>query len=255
MLIDTHAHLYAEEFNADRDAIIHSALGAGVEKIFLPNINSASIPSMLNLESQFPHHCFAMIGLHPCYVKEGYLHELEIMEGWLKKRKFVAIGEIGLDFYWDKTFIAEQKDAFAKQIDWAKKYSLPIIIHQRECFDELFELVLAKNDDNLKGIFHCFAGTLEQATKIIGLGGFKLGIGGAITYKKSTLPEVVQHIGIHHLVLETDSPYLPPTPHRGKRNESSYLPLIAQKLAEVKNMSVRDIELHTSNNANELFNL
>ena len=221
--------------------------------MYLPNIDSGSIAAMLKLETEFPKNCFAMMGLHPCSVNEKYGDELSIVEHWLTKRKFSAIGEIGMDYHRDKTFIPQQKDAFSRQIDLAKKYYMPIVIHQRECFDDAFEIVRQKNDNLLKGIFHCFTGTIEEANKIISLGGFKLGIGGAVTYKKSTLPEVLKQIDMKHIVLETDSPYLTPVPHRGKRNESSYIIFTAQKIAEIKGISVEEVAEVTSQNAKEIF--
>jgi TatD DNase family protein len=250
---DSHAHLFAEEFDADRAEAVRRAVACGVKKMYLPNIDSSSIAPMLKLEEQFPENCFAMMGLHPGSVNEKYGEELQVVEHWLGKRKFCAIGEIGMDYYWDKTFISQQKDAFSRQIDLAKEFLLPVIIHQRECFDDLFEIVRSKNDKNLRGIFHCFTGTLEQAEKIISLGGFKLGIGGVLTYKKSELPEVVKQIDLKHIVLETDSPYLPPAPYRGKRNESSYIIFVAQKIAEVKGISLEEVAEATSINAEEIF--
>ena len=252
-LTDTHTHLFAEEFDIDRVEVVQRAISAGVKKMFLLNIDSSSIASMLKLEEEFPKHCFAMMGLHPCSVNEKYGEELSIVEHWLSKRKFIAIGEIGMDCHWDKTFIAQQKDAFTRQIDLAKKYSLPIVIHQRECFNDLFEIVQFKNDKSLKGIFHCFTGTVDEANKIISLGGFKIGIGGAVTYKKSELPEVLSQIDMKHIVLETDSPYLTPAPHRGKRNESSYITFVAQKIAEIKGIPVEEVAEITTKNAEEIF--
>lgn len=254
-LIDTHTHLFTNEFEADRLDAIQRAIKAGVTKFFLPNIDSSTILVMLTLEEQFSDICFPMIGLHPCSVNENYMQELSIIEEWLTKRKFCGIGEIGLDYYWDKTFIPQQKIAFAQQIDWAKRYSIPIVIHQRESFEDTFRIVQRKNDDTLSGIFHCFTGTIEQAEKIISLGNFLLGIGGVITYKKSTLPDVIEKIDLKHIVLETDSPYLPPVPYRGKRNESSYLPLIAQKIAEIKNISLEEVAQITTANATQIFKL
>jgi len=251
--IDTHAHLFAEEFDSDRTETVQRAVSAGVQKLFLPNIDSSSIAAMLALEQQFPENCFAMMGLHPCSVNEKYLEELKVVEDWFSKRKFRAVGEIGMDYHWDKTFISQQKDAFAKQIDLAKKYNIPIVIHQRECFDDAFEIVRSKSDNNLKGVFHCFTGTIEEADKIISLGGFKLGIGGAVTYKNSKLPEVLKQIDLKHLVLETDSPYLPPVPHRGKRNESSFITFVAHKIAEAKGVSVDEVAMATTQNAEEIF--
>ena len=252
-LTDTHTHLFAEEFDSDRKEVVQRAILAGVNKLFLPNIDSSSIQSMLDLEKQFPENCFAMMGLHPCSVKENYLEELKIIEDWFLKRKFSAVGEIGMDYHWDKTFIPQQKDAFSKQIDLAKKYNLPIVIHQRECFDDVFEIVKSKNGNNLKGIFHCFTGTIEEANRIISLGGFKMGIGGAVTYKNSKLPEVLKQIDLKHIVLETDSPYLTPVPHRGKRNESSFIIFVAQKIAEVKGITVEEVAKITTKNAEDIF--
>jgi len=252
--IDTHSHLFSEEFDSDRTEVVQRAISSGVKKLFLPNIDSTSISSMLELEKQFPENCFAMMGLHPGSVNEKYMEELKIAEEWLSKRKFSAIGEIGMDYYWDKTFISQQKEAFSKQIDWAKKYNLPVVIHQRECFDDTFEIVMSKNEKSLRGIFHCFTGTIEQANRIISLEGFKMGIGGAVTYKKSELPEVLKQIDLKHIVLETDSPYLTPVPHRGKRNESSYITFVAQKIAEIKGISIEEVAEVTTKNAIEIFN-
>jgi TatD DNase family protein len=252
-LTDTHTHLFSEEFNSDRQETVERALAAGVHKMFLPNIDSSSIAPMLELEKKFPVNCFAMMGLHPCSVNEKYGEELAVVEHWLEKRKFSAVGEIGMDYHWDKSFIDQQKDAFARQIDLAKKYSLPIVIHQRECFEDLFAIVKAKNDKSLKGIFHCFTGTKEEADQIISLGGFKMGIGGAVTYKNSKLPEVLKQIDMEHIVLETDSPYLTPVPHRGKRNESAYINFVAQKVAEIKGLTVQEIADITARNAEIIF--
>jgi len=251
--IDTHTHLFAEEFDADRTEMVQRAITAGVKKMFLPNIDRSSVAGMFALEKEFPENCFPMMGLHPCSVNERYEEEIRVVEEWFDKRKFSAVGEIGMDYHWDKTFIPQQKDAFTRQIDLAKKYNLPIVIHQRECFDDLFEIVQSKNDKSLKGIFHCFTGTFDQAKKIISLGGFKMGIGGAVTYKKSELPEVLKQIDIKHIVLETDSPYLTPAPHRGKRNESSYITFVAQKVAVVKGISVEEVANITTKNAEEIF--
>jgi len=253
ILIDTHTHLFAEEFDADRSEVIDRATCLGVQKFFLPNIDSSSISGMLALEKQFPDNCFPMMGLHPCSVNEKYEEELKIVEDWFSKRTFSAVGEIGMDYHWDKTFIPQQKDAFARQIDLALKYKLPIVIHQRECFDDLFEIVQAKNQKQLTGIFHCFTGTIEEANKIISCGGFRMGIGGALTYKNSKLPEVLKHIDMKHIVLETDSPYLPPAPHRGKRNESSFITLVAQKIAEIKGSPVEEVAEITTRNAKDVF--
>ena len=252
MFIDTHTHLYSEEFNEDRTAIINKAISNSVTKLYLPNIDSNSIDGMLQLEKEFPDNCFAMMGLHPCSVKENYLDELTIVKKWLDKRKFIAIGEIGIDLYWDKTFITEQEIAFKKQIDWSLEYNYSIVIHCRNAFDEIFT-ILQSYSKLPKGIFHCFSGDVEQAQKILALKNFKLGIGGVVTFKNSGLDKVVETISIEDIVLETDSPYLAPMPYRGKRNESSYIPLIAKKVAELKNISIEEVENVTTNNANFIF--
>lgn len=251
-LIDTHTHLYSEEFDQDRDAAITRCLENGINKLYLPNVDSESIPRMLYLEKAYPEVCIAMMGLHPCSVKENYKEELTIVKEWLDKRPFVAVGEIGVDLYWDKTFINEQLEAFNLQMDWAIEKNIPIVIHCRDAFDEIFE-VLSKRDKLPTGIFHCFSGDLEQANKIIDLGGFKLGIGGVLTFKNSGLDKVVEQIDLKHLVLETDSPYLAPMPHRGKRNESSYTKLVAEKLAAIKSCSMEEIAEITTQNAKEVF--
>ncbi len=252
MFIDTHTHLYSEEFNEDRTAAINTAINNSVTKLYLPNIDSNSIDGMLQLEKEFPDNCFAMMGLHPCSVKKNYLDELTIVKKWLDKRKFIAIGEIGIDLYWDKTFITEQEIAFKKQIDWALEYNYSIVIHCRNAFDEIFT-ILQSYSKLPKGIFHCFSGDVEQAQKILALKNFKLGIGGVVTFKNSGLDKVVETISIEDIVLETDSPYLAPMPYRGKRNESSYIPLIAKKVAELKNISIEEVENVTTNNANFIF--
>ncbi len=252
MLIDTHTHLYAQEFDADRNQIIKKAMDSDIRKFYLPNIDSSSINGMLQLEKDFPGICFPMIGLHPCSVKENVEDELKIVEDWLNKRKFCAIGEIGIDLYWDKTFFEHQKMAFRKQIDWALKFNYPIVIHCREAFDEIFEIVSSyKTTPN--GIFHCFSGTLEQANKIISLKTFKMGISGVVTFKNAGLDKVVEQIDLQHLVLETDSPYLAPNPFRGKRNESSYLIIVAEKICAIKNISIEQLAEVTTKNAEEIF--
>jgi len=251
-IIDTHCHLYASEFENDIDAVIERARQNGVQKFYLPNIDSSSIAGMLNLEHKYPGICFPMMGLHPCDVKENYKEELAIVEEWLTKRKFAAIGEIGLDFYWDKTYAARQYEAFRCQVEWAKTYGLPIVIHSREAMQQCIEVVSEQKTEKLRGIFHCFGGTLEEAEKIIALG-FYLGIGGVLTYKKSGLKEVLKHIDIKHIVLETDAPYLTPVPFRGKRNESAYLKYIVDTLAAVKELSPEEIAAITTANANLVF--
>lgn len=252
MLIDTHAHLYLEQFDEDRDEMLQRAKQQGVGKFYLPNIDSSSVERMLSMEAQYPGECFAMMGLHPCSVKEDYKKELSIVEKWLDERPFAAVGEIGTDLYWDKAYIEEQKTVFQIQAGWAKALKLPIVIHCRDSMDLTIELVQQAQDGRLKGIFHCFGGTLEQAKAIIDLG-FYLGIGGVLTYKKSGLDTVLQQIPMEHLVLETDSPYLAPVPFRGKRNESAYIRHIAEKLAEVKSTSVEEVERGTTENAGKIF--
>ncbi len=253
LLTDTHTHLYAEEFDTDRKQVIEAALKLGVQKFYLPNVDSASIPRMFELEQLFPDNCMAMMGLHPCSVKENYKEELEIVEHWLNTRKFVAIGEIGIDLYWDKTLLEEQKFAFKKQIKLSLQFNLPIVIHCREAFDEIFD-ILINYIGKARGIFHCFSGTLEQAHKVLDLGGFKLGIGGVVTFKNAGLDKIVEQLDLNNIVLETDSPYLAPAPHRGKRNESAYLFNVAKKIAELKNCSIEEVATITTKNAEEVFN-
>jgi TatD DNase family protein len=249
---DTHTHLYDEQFDEDRAGIIQKALDAGVSKMYLPNCDSSTIPPMMAMARQWPEYCLPMMGLHPCYVKENYKEELRIAEDWLKKEKFHAVGEIGLDYYWDKTFVAEQKTAFNLQMDWALEHDLPIVIHTRESMSDGIDMVRKKQNGKLRGIFHCFGGSLEEARQITGLG-FHLGIGGVVTFKKSTLPEVLADIALEHIVLETDAPYLAPVPYRGKRNESAYIPLIGTKIAEIKQCSPEEVARVTSANAQHIF--
>ena len=251
-LIDTHTHLYAEEFEQDRTSIVQKAIANGIQKFYLPNIDSSSIEGMLALEKAYPQHCFAMIGLHPCSVNERVEEELGLVNEWLAKRKFAAVGEIGIDLYWDKTFLKQQLHAFETQIKWAVEYNYPIVIHCRDAFDEIYE-VLNSFKFLPKGIFHCFSGTLDQAEKILNLGDFKLGIGGVLTFKNSGLDKVIQQIDLKHLVLETDAPYLAPVPFRGKRNEPVYLLEVARKLAELKGENMQAIAEQTSANAEFVF--
>ncbi|MBA3680397.1 MAG: TatD family hydrolase [Bacteroidetes bacterium] len=252
MIIDTHTHLYAEEFNADRTALIQKAIHNGVTKFYLPNIDSTSIKGMHQLEIDFPQNCFAMMGLHPCSVNASVEKELAIVKSWLKKRNYKAIGEIGIDLYWDKTFLKEQQHAFKTQIEWALEYNYPIIIHCREAFDEIYE-VLISFKKLPKAIFHCFSGNVEQANKIIALGNFKLGIGGVVTFKNSGLDKVVEQIELEYLVLETDAPYLAPVPFRGKRNEPCYILDVAKKVAEIKNVPMNKVGEITSKNSDFIF--
>ncbi len=252
MIIDTHTHLYAEEFNTDRTALIQKAIANGVKKFYLPNIDSTSIDGMHQLEKEFPENCFAMMGLHPCSVNANVEEELAIVKSWLDKRKYKAIGEIGIDLYWEKAFLKEQQHAFKMQIQWALDHNYPIVIHCREAFDEIYE-VLTSFPKLPRSIFHCFSGNAEQANKIITLGNFKLGIGGVVTFKNSGLDKVVEQIGLEHLVLETDAPYLAPVPFRGKRNEPSYILEVAKKVADIKNISISEVEEITSKNAGFIF--
>ena len=252
MFIDTHTHLYSDEFNEDRIERINDALAKSVTKFYMPNVDSASIDGMLALEIHFPEVCLPMMGLHPCSVKSNYRQELDTVKKWLDLRRFVAIGEIGIDLYWDKTFIKEQELAFREQIFWALEYRYTIVIHCRNAFDEIFAIL--KSYGKLpKGIFHCFSGDFIQAQKILSLGNFKLGIGGVVTFKNSGLDKVVEQLKLHDIVLETDAPYLAPVPYRGKRNESAYIPIIAQKIADIKKITVEEVAAITSANAEEIF--
>lgn len=254
MLIDTHAHTYLPEFDKDRDAVIKQAIESGIEKILLPNIDRNSIQPMLDLVELYPDTCFPMMGLHPSSVKNDYENELNIVEEWLKKEKFIALGEIGIDLYWDenKKFIKEQIIAFTKQLGWAIEYNLPVVIHARNSLPEIFQVIESINNPKLRGVFHCFSGNTEDANRAINHG-FKLGIGGVLTYKNSSLPEVVKEIGVSHLVLETDAPYLSPVPKRGKRNESAYIKYVAEKIAEICTIDVKDVIQKTTENAEVLF--
>ncbi len=252
MLIDTHCHLYSKEFAGEWAALIGRAEETGVGKFYLPAIDSGSMEDLLAFEQQFPGKCRAMIGLHPCSVKADYESELALVEQWLGRRPFAAVGEIGLDFYWDRSFEQQQVIAFHRQIEWALDYDLPVVIHSREAMQACIEGVRKYQQGRLKGIFHCFSGSYELAREIIDLG-FYLGIGGVLTYKKAGLAEVLEGIGLDSLVLETDAPYLPPVPFRGKRNESSYLKLIAAKLAEVKGVSPEEVAEITTANAQKIF--
>lgn len=250
-LVDTHSHLYLKDFE-DIDDVIARARESGVERIYLPNIDSTVVSDMIELEDRYPGNCFAMMGLHPCSVKENYPEELRLVHQWLNKRKFAAVGEIGLDFYWDKTFIKEQYESLERQIKWALEFQLPIVIHSRESLKECIEIVRRFQKGALTGVFHCFTGSEEQAKEIMELG-FFLGIGGVVTYKNSGLAQVLEKIGLDHIVLETDSPYLTPVPYRGKRNESSYIKFVVEKIAEIRNITQVEVALITTANAEKLF--
>ncbi len=251
-LVDTHTHLYAEEFAVDRGAVIHKALANQVECMLLPNIDSSSLEAMLSLAEAFPQHCFPMMGLHPTSVTDQYETELELVEKELAQNHYVGVGEIGVDLYWDKSFKSQQEDAFRKQLKFAKKYRLPVSIHTRNAFDITLQIVKEELGNNFKGIFHCFTGTVGDAKKIMDTG-FKMGIGGVVTFKNSGLAEVVKDIPLDELVLETDAPYLTPVPFRGKRNESSYLRFVAEKIAEVKNITFQEVAETTTQTAENLF--
>lgn len=251
-LIDTHAHVYADSFSPDREEMLQRAAQCGIKAIYLPNIDVSSIEPMLELEKARPDFCFAMMGLHPCSVGEDFREALAIIRQWLERRPFCAIGEIGIDLYWDKSLRSQQEEAFIEQMRWALEFNLPIVIHARESLDVILDLMSPIQQSGLRGIFHCFTGTAEQAKRILDLG-FLMGIGGVLTYKNSGLEAVLKTVPLTSLVLETDSPYLPPVPFRGKRNESSYLPYIAAKLAEIYGKDVEEIALQTTKTAKELF--
>ena len=253
-LIDTHTHLYVEQFTEDRDVVVQRAIDAGVTRFFLPAIDASYYPAMFDIEKAFPEHIFLMAGLHPTHVKENYRDELEKVKKMLRSHRFYGVGEIGIDLYWDKTFLKQQQDAFNIQIEWAKEMELPVIIHCRDAFDEIFEILEGAYDDRLFGIFHCFTGTREQADRAISYG-MKLGIGGVATFKNGKIDKFLNEIPLDHIVLETDAPYLAPTPYRGKRNESAYLPLIAQKLVDIYRMPIDEIAEITTRNAEKVFKL
>lgn len=252
MLIDSHTHLYLPEFDEDREEMLQRAKDKGVQKFFLPAIDSSHHESMFRLEEMHPDSCFAMMGLHPCSVKENYRDELRLIEKYLEQRSFCAIGEIGLDYYWDLSHVEEQKKAFDIQMEKAKELNIPISIHSREATQDAIDRVQKQQDGRLNGIFHCFGNGLEEARQIIELG-FYLGIGGVLTYKKSGLAEVLKQIDLQYIVLETDAPYLSPVPFRGKRNESANIRVIAEFLAEVKGCSVEEVAEKTTQNCKKLF--
>ena len=254
ILTDTHTHLYSSQFQDDRTEVIQRAIDAGVSRFFIPAIDSTYTQKMYDLEQLFPENIFLMMGLHPCYVKENYLEELAHVEAQFAKRNFYAVGEIGMDLFWDKNFLKEQQHAFQHQIQLAKKNKLGINIHCRDAFDETFEVLESEKASDLFGIFHCFTGDLQQAERAISLG-LKLGIGGVSTFKNGKIDQFLNKIDLQHIVLETDSPYLAPLPHRGKRNESSYTVLIAQKLAEIYNLTIEEIAKITTENSKAVFGI
>ena len=253
-ITDTHTHLYSTEFDEDRNEMIQRAIDAGISRFFIPAIDSTYTQAMYDLEKDYPEYIFLMMGLHPTHVKENYLEELQLVEIELSKRKFFAIGEIGIDLFWDKTHLAEQQIAFRKQIQLAKKYKLPIVIHCRDAFDEIFEILEEEKSSDLFGIFHCFSGTYEQALQAISFN-MKLGIGGVVTFKNGKIDQFLNKIDIEHIVLETDSPYLAPIPFRGKRNESSYLVNVISKLAEIYTVSEAEIARITTENSKVVFGI
>jgi TatD DNase family protein len=253
-MIETHAHIYDEKYNDDRTDMLQRAWDSGIEQIWMPNCDHSTIPGMMQLAQEFPDRCLPMIGLHPTYVKEGFEKELELVETWLTKARFIAIGEIGMDLFWDKTFRAQQEEAFLFQCALARKYDLWIDIHCREAFWETVGLIEKFADPALTGIFHCFTGTLDEAQKVIDLG-YKLGIGGVATFKNGGLDKVLPYIGLEHIVLETDSPYLAPVPYRGKRNEISYIDLVAQRVADLKQLTKEEVVVTTSRTARSMLTL
>jgi TatD DNase family protein len=254
MLIDTHTHLYDDRLDAAaQDEMIQRALDAGVEKLYMPNCDHSTIEGMMRIAHAWPRNCLPMMGLHPCYVKEDAAQELATVQEWLQRGGFSAVGEIGLDYYWDKTFVAAQQAVFEQQIDWALQYDLPIVIHSRESMQDCIDIVQRKQNGRLRGIFHCFSGTADEAAQIIAIGGCYLGIGGVVTYKNSALQPVVAGIPLEYLVLETDAPYLTPVPHRGKKNESGYLSFIAQKIAALKGITEEAVAAATTANAIKIF--
>lgn len=251
---DTHTHLYSEAFDNDRNAMMQRALDAGISRFFIPAIDSTYTAAMLDLEATFPENIFLMMGLHPTHVKDNYNEELTHVEEMLSHKKLYAVGEIGIDLYWDKSTLEIQKEAFTYQIRLAKKYNLPIVIHCRDAFDEIFEVLESEKSDDLYGIFHCFTGTLEQAKKALSYN-MKLGIGGVVTFKNGKIDTFLNQIDLKHIVLETDAPYLSPVPYRGKRNESSYLINVAEKIADIYNKDIMEIAEITTRNSKDVFGI
>ena len=251
-LIDTHAHVYLEQFDNDREEVIERAMSAGIKAIYMPNIDHSSIEDMLESADRYPSYCLPMMGLHPCSVDKKFEKALYEVETWLASGKFIAVGEIGTDLYWDSTFWPQQQEALKIQIELAKKHKLPFVIHCRESIDETIDLLMPLNDANLAGVFHCFSGNMEQASKIIDMG-FKLGIGGVATFKNGGLEPVLQEIALDHIILETDCPYLAPVPYRGKRNEPSYVEIVAERVATIKQLDLEHVASVTNQNALALF--
>jgi TatD DNase family protein len=254
IITDTHTHLYSEAFDEDRDEVIQNAISNGITRFFIPAIDAGYTQSMLDLEKRYPENMFLMMGLHPTHVKDGYKEELKHVEHMLSQRHFFAVGEIGIDLYWDKTYLNEQREAFKFQISLAKKYSLPIVIHCRDSFDEIFEVLEEEKSEDLFGIFHCFTGTEEQANRALSYN-MKLGIGGVVTFKNGKIDTFLNRIDLNHIVLETDSPYLAPVPYRGKRNESLYLLEVLKKLSQIYGLDEKDIADITTRNSKEVFGI
>ena len=253
-MIDTHAHIYATEFDNDREEVVQRALAQGIDKILLPNIDLESIEPMLKTEAQFPEVCRSMMGLHPCYVDGNVEESLATIRGWFEKHNFIAVGEIGIDLYWDKTFKAEQEMAFVTQLNWAKELNLPVVIHTRDSIEETLTLLRQEQDGSLRGVFHCFGGTIEEAKAINNLG-FHLGLGGVSTFKNGGMDKVIPHLDMDYVILETDCPYLAPVPHRGTRNEPAYTQLVAQRIAQLREIGLDEVDNLTTDNAKTLFNL
>ena len=254
MITDTHTHLYSSQFDEDRETMMKRAKDAGVSRFFIPAIDSSYTDKMMQLEKNYPKDVFLMMGLHPTSVKENYLEELAHVREWIDKKDFYAIGEIGIDLYWDKSLLTQQQEAFKTQIKWAKEKNLPIVIHCRDAFDEIFEVLEAEKGDDLRGIFHCFTGTQEQAEQAISYN-MKLGIGGVATFKNGKIDKFLNEIAIQHIVLETDSPYLAPTPYRGKRNETSYITQVIDKLVDIYEISFQEISEITTQNSKDVFGI
>ena len=254
MITDTHTHLYASQFDKDQTAMMQRAKDAGVSRFFVPAIDSSYTESMMKLEKAFPTEVFLMMGLHPTSVKENYIEELAHVKEWIDKKNFFALGEIGIDLYWDKSFLTQQQEAFRTQINWAKEKNLPIVIHCRDAFDEIFEILELEKGESLRGIFHCFTGTKEQALKAISYN-MKLGIGGVATFKNGRIDKFLNEINIAHIVLETDAPYLAPTPYRGKRNESAYITNVVDKLVDIYGLSFKEVAEITTQNSKDIFGI
>jgi TatD DNase family protein len=254
VFIDTHAHIYTQEFLSDIHSVMISAQQAGVEKIVLPSIDMQHFHLMEQLVTEYPGRVFPLMGIHPCSIRENFEKEMELVKHELKQNKYVGIGETGIDLYWDVTYLSQQKTAFEIQLNFAVEFDLPIVIHQRNSFKEIFEVLDKPEFRDVKGVFHCYAGDLDTAYRCIDMG-FYLGIGGVVTYKNSLMPEVVKHIPLENLLLETDSPYLPPAPYRGKRNEPAYIPVIAQKIADIRDCDVEEVAAVTTFNTNKLFGI